>query len=91
MLFYNTETQEYPRYQGDLQLLGWEIGNPLPENWVEVENNDPVYNPKTQTFTESLPELTDGKYIRKYQVRDLTPEEIVKAQGDPLEEDLPFA
>lgn len=91
MLFYNTETQEYPRYQGDLQLLGWEIGNPLPENWVEVENNDPVYNPKTQTFTESLPELIEGKYIRKYQVRDLTPEEIAKGQGDPLEEDLPFA
>lgn len=91
MLFYNIQTQEYPRYQGDLQLLGWEVGNLLPENWVEVENNDPIYDPKTQIFTELLPELIDGRYIRKYQVRDLSAEELARMKPGLVEEELPYA
>lgn len=91
MLFYNIETQEYPRYQGDLELLGWEVGNPLPENWVEVENNDPVYDSTTQKFIELLPEVIDGKYKRKYQVQDLSAEELEQMKPLPAEEELPYA
>jgi hypothetical protein len=91
MLFYNTKTQEYPRYVGDLQLLGWNIGEPLPENWVEVENNSPAIDVATQTFTEELPELVDGRYVRKYQVRNFLPEELVELRQELTDEENPYA
>lgn len=91
MIFYNTETKEYPRYQGDLELLGWNAGEPLPENWVQVEDTMPVFDISTQAITEELPELVDGKYVRKYQVRDLSPEELAANNQEVALEDLPYA
>lgn len=91
MLFYNTETKEYPRYSADLEELGWISGQPLPENWVEVEDNSPILDETNQTFTELFPELVDGKYIRKYQVRDLSPEELAELHPALPDDDNPYA
>jgi hypothetical protein len=55
MIYYNTVTNEYPRYQGDLELLGWNAGEPLPENWVEVEFVDMPQLLENQTVEELLP------------------------------------
>lgn len=90
MLFYNTKTKEYPRYVADLEELGWSVGQLLPENWVEVEDNAPILDIPNQTFTELLPELVDGKYVRKYQVRDLTPEELAELRPEIPDEENPY-
>jgi hypothetical protein len=59
MLFLNIETQEYPRHQGDLELLGWALGDQLPAGWVEVQ---PEGYP---------PGLPDGsKIVEEYPVKD---------------------
>lgn len=77
MIFYNTETKEYPRHIGDLELLGWQVGEPLPENWVEVEPTDPPITSNNQIYFPSpLPELIDGGYKVAWNTRFLTEEEL---------------
>jgi hypothetical protein len=55
VIYYNTVTNEYPRYQGDLELLGWKVGEPLPENWVEVVFVDMPQLLENQTVEQLLP------------------------------------
>jgi hypothetical protein len=90
MIFYNVETKEYPRYQGDLELLGWKVGEELPTNWVKVLDERPLVNEPFEYLEEAtLPEYRDGKYFRKYQVICLTQEQI-QARFQVEEEDTPF-
>lgn len=75
-LYYNTVTQEYPRHIGDLQLLGWQIGEPLPENWVEVTFINPPSIEDGKVAVEGLPTENNGVWYNSWIVRDLTQEEI---------------
>ena len=96
MPYLNTLTNEYPRYQGDLELLGWEEGQPLPENWVVVAEMPTPTTTYTQCFFELPPKEVNGVYIQQFDVRDLTPEEL-EAKGpeyteeELTEENTPFA
>lgn len=75
MIFMNIKTGEYPRHQGDLELLGWKNGEPLPENWVEVEY---VHHPNItdrQKFTQLPPIEENGKWKMRWIVEDMTEEE----------------
>lgn len=75
-IYLNTETNEYPRHAGDLELLGWNLGDPLPENWVTVLLVDPPIITETQTYTQNFPEKIDGIWKITYTVREMTQEEI---------------
>lgn len=77
MIYYNTKTEEYPRHDGDLELLGWKVGQPLPENWVEVEYCEPRQLESGETYSASeLPELVDGVWKTAWNYRPLTKEEL---------------
>jgi hypothetical protein len=81
MHFYNTETQEYPRYQGDLELLGWVFGTPLPENWVEVAETPTPEFSWDETLEYGEPTQTpDGNWETNWVVRKLTQEELLERQ-----------
>lgn len=79
-IYFNPETQEYPRFPGDIQLIDpeWDVDKPLPEPWVQVIDVPcPVYDEKTETFAEDLPILNeDGTYTRNLFIRPLTDVEI---------------
>jgi hypothetical protein len=74
-IYLNTQTQEYPRFIGDLQLLGWVVGEPLPENWVEVTSINPPTITNNQIATEEFPVNIDGTWSMSWVVRELTEEE----------------
>jgi hypothetical protein len=70
MRFYNTVTNEYPRYQGDLELLGWIPGNPLPENWVNVIDGDMPEVPENKIILEDLPKEINGVWTQSWKIDD---------------------
>jgi hypothetical protein len=81
MHFYNTETQEYPRYQGDLELLGWTLGASLPENWVEVTETPVPELSWDETLEYGEPTQTsEGDWETNWVVRKLTEEELLERQ-----------
>lgn len=84
-LFFNKETKEYPRYTGDLELLGWKEGQALPDNWVEVIGDIPDPQ-KDRYYVEKTPLEIDGIWKRQFDVVFLTEEEI--AIRFPVEQDL---
>lgn len=75
-IYYNTVTQEYPRHIGDLQLMGWQVGEPLPENWVEVTFVEQPDVEDGKVAVETLPIENDGTWYVSWTTRDITQEEI---------------
>jgi hypothetical protein len=79
MAYYlNTETNEYPRHDGDLELLGWTLGEPLPEPWVEVEHVPSPEVSESENYSEGAPVHLNGVWKRNWVVRDLTEEELTQ-------------
>lgn len=79
MYYYNTETDEYPRYQGDLELLGWVFGTPLPEGWVEVNDTEQPVPSSTEIVEIGHPvETSAGSWEMAWVVRELTAEELLE-------------
>jgi hypothetical protein len=85
-IYLNTQTNEYPRHDGDLELLGWKLGEPLPENWVEVTQDDIPEIQDGQTYEIQPPSLIDDVWHITWLVRDLTEEEKVEIQERLLEQ-----
>jgi hypothetical protein len=86
--FINTQTMEYPVYEGQLK---YEAGidqaltypdYPIPENFALVTIAGlPSFNTSVQTADpETLPVLIDGSWVRGWTVRDLTQDEITTNQ-----------
>lgn len=76
MAYLNTATSEYPRHIGDLMLLGWSEGEPLPEGWVEVfETPAPVAEAGWVVY-ENTPKKTKDGYVQDWATRELTPAEV---------------
>lgn len=76
-MFLNTETKEYPRFQGDLELLGWVAGQSLPENWVEVQAVPfPTNIPANHKTVEAEPVEINGIWTQVFDVVPMTAEEI---------------
>ena len=81
--YINTDTNEYPLYEGDIRLHYPDMGNEfiLPNNFAEVFESDLPVITDTQTFAETTPKLNaDGSYERVYVIRDLTEEELQRNQ-----------
>ena len=76
-IYYNTVTQEYPRYEGDIKLLDptWEPGQPLPENWVEAVEVEPFVCDAGYVIEEKLPVLENGIWKRTFITREETQKE----------------
>lgn len=75
--YLNPETNEYPRYDGDIQLLfpEWSPEDSLPEPWVSVvETSQPEPTFDYITY-ESAPELVDGVWTMTWDKRPMTKEE----------------
>lgn len=69
---------EYPRHIGDLQLehSNWQIGDPLPEGWVEVADATMPEPQADQIVYEDFPVEIDGVMTQNWQVRAMTAEEM---------------
>jgi hypothetical protein len=85
-IYLNTKTQEYPRYDGDLENLGWSLGQPLPENWVEVAYTDPPTVDTNTTYEIQFPQLINGIWTITWITRPLTANEIVR-RDTPMPKD----
>lgn len=76
-MYLNIKTKEYPRFQGDLELLGWEVGQPLPSDWVAVSPADwPTKVPNGKKVIEEFPILISGVWTQIFKIIDLTTEEL---------------
>jgi hypothetical protein len=85
-IYFNVETKEYPRYAGDLKLLGWVEGEELPKNWVEVNYVEPVMEEFT-IMAETLPTLIDGEWTTNWTSRKLSNEEITQLKENRVEQE----
>jgi len=75
---YISPNNEYPRYPGDIQIVspGWEVGDPLPEGWIFVNETNPPELAAGQTFEAGEPEEINGEWFHTWIVRDLTEAEL---------------
>lgn len=76
-LYFNPETNEYPRYDGDIQSLypEWESGTPVPTPWVEVQEvTEPEAQVEVMTY-EGLPQLISGVWKMNWESRPMTEDE----------------
>jgi hypothetical protein len=89
MLYLNIETNEYPRYTGDLELLGWKLGEDLPSNWVQVIQEPTPTVEEDETYFLEFPQLIDGIWKAVWTIRKLTPEEL-ELKNNPIEPSFPF-
>lgn len=77
MPYFNTITGEYPRHIGDLELLGWSVGDPLPEGWVEFEYDEAPALPAGKSYSYLPPvEDSDGSWRSHFSISDLSQEEL---------------
>lgn len=85
MPYLNTATGEYPRFDGDLELLGWQQGTPLPASWVSVE-----IDPYPEIFDGQTAETTDpqqdaaGTWRVTWTVRNLTEDELLEMRRNEI-------
>lgn len=78
-MFLNTETNEFPRYIGDIQLLfpEWKEGDALPDPWVEVEYTEEPLPEEGFVLDGAIPELSDdGIWRLSWKFREVTEEEM---------------
>lgn len=80
MYFLNTVTGEYPRHQGDLELLGWNLGEPLPQDWVEVVPSERPNCGLGQKAVEITPALVDGVWTQRWEIVEITAEELTRIE-----------
>lgn len=76
-IYLNTITNEYPRHDGDLELLGWIPNNELPEGWVEVYQDDKPIPGIDQIAEIQPPILIDGVWKTTWSIRDMTNDELI--------------
>jgi hypothetical protein len=74
-IYLNVNTKEYPRHDGDLELLGWQIGQPLPEGWVEVVGDFPTLE-AGEDCSEIEPKEINGVWTRQWSIVQITEEEL---------------
>lgn len=80
--YYNTETNSYPRYVGDIQLEcpDWNSEMPLPPNWVEVEFTDPPEHDEFDLVTIGQPILDNGIWKQTWITKPMEDWQIKKKQ-----------
>lgn len=76
-----TDKDEYPRFQGDLELAfpNWHEGDDLPAGWRVVNTSEvPELDYETEIAEEGMPVEIDGAWHQNWQVRKLTEEELAR-------------
>lgn len=74
----------YPRHAGDVQAIqpDWVEGvDALPDGWKEVTAGVFPAITETQTVEELAPALVKGILTRQFAVRDLTVDELARAEA----------
>lgn len=68
---------EYPKYYGDIQLANpeWNLGDPLPEGWLEVEDSPVPELGEYETAECTGYEDVDGTIRQVWTVREMTAKE----------------
>lgn len=77
-LFINTDTMEYPRYEGDIAIEP-------NANWAEVQTTTMPEYAVSQAPYELTPILVNNIWTQQWAVRDLTSEEIERDKEIRLE------
>jgi hypothetical protein len=84
-IYINTNTNDYPLFEGDIRLLYPDMGTEfvLPAGFAEVEETPVPTLEIGQTFDEFPPvfDSKSKKYQRSFGVRDMTKEEITKIKN----------
>lgn len=77
-MIYISPNNEYPRHYGDIQLENpeWQLGDNLPDGWMEVAQVNPPEQQTNKVIYEEFPIEIDGVMTQNWQVRDMTAEEI---------------
>jgi len=75
-MYLNINTGEYPRFDGDLENIGWIPGTPLPEGWVSVTIEEFPNLEINQDAILKQPEEIDGVWIAKWEIFNMTEEAI---------------
>lgn len=84
--YINTNTNEYPLYTGDMQLIFPDFDDVnIPEGYALVPHLDAPTCTATQRIKELLPILVDGVWVKQFEIVDLTPEEILVREQMELE------
>lgn len=76
--YLNPITGEFPRHDGDIQLIkpDWTPEQSLPEPWVEVIWQDPPTTDETQIALVAPPAQMDGVWTRQWTIYTYTAEEL---------------
>lgn len=85
-IFIDTNTMEYPLFEGDIRLLFPDIaedqtGNtfPVPNGYALVEDTEmPSYDEDAQILSEDKPIFTNEKWKRVWTIRNMTEEELLE-------------
>lgn len=78
-IYINTITNEYPIYTGDMQLIFADFNDTtVPEGYALVPHLDAPEHTDTQRIQELLPILTDGVWVKQFQIIELTAEELLE-------------
>jgi hypothetical protein len=75
-MYINIVTKEYPRHDGDMELLGWSVGESLPEKWSKVQEVPPPEITSGQVVREGLPILINNVWTQQWETHVLTEEEL---------------
>lgn len=77
-MIYIDPSGSYPRFKGDIKIAvkEWAEGLPLPEGWLEVAKTPLPKIKLGETYGELFPELVDGVYYQRFDVRAVTAQEI---------------
>jgi hypothetical protein len=82
MILINPEG-EYPRYYGDIMLAtkGWQLGDELPEGWMQVRETEPPALEENQALLELQPVEIDGVFYQQWATRPMTEEEVERREA----------
>jgi len=92
-IYINTETLDFPRFQGDIliEFPDWDVTTPVPGTWAEVIVPEFPASEVPQDVTYGVPYLADGVWTFDWNIRDLTAEEITaieEARNKRLEDSI---
>lgn len=86
-MYINTNTNEYPIYIGDIQILypDFKEGDALPDGIFEViETEMPQPTWENVVTLKPTPDFIDGKYYSAWDVLILTPEQVEERKVNEL-------
>lgn len=87
MAYINIETNEYPRYQGDIRLIHPEMGEEFicPPCFVEVKEGPLPEVPEGFTLIRKELVVVDGDYLQEWDIQEVPTETLEKYNSYPAD------